>query len=237
MKLKYFVTLFIVAVLVSGSVLQPSEAIAKVKTTQHHKNKSNKHRRHGRYGRPQSVEESLMNLEKYFPEYLNWLSYNTFLLESNKSNSIFDNNSVFSNLNSRIRLIENINDWLGTPYKHGGHSQKGVDCSNFTSCMISETLGWKFPCSVGSQSVLVKPIKSIDDMQFGDLIFFSGRNKRAQRLGHVGFYIGNGLFAHSSSGRGVIYTHISQGYYTERFREGGRLPVESMASHLTQNSQ
>ena len=70
-------------------------------------------------------------------------------------------------------------------------------------------------------------------MQFGDLIFFSGRNKKAKRLGHVGFYIGNGLFAHSSSGRGVIYTHISQGNYTERFRQGGRLPTESLALHAS----
>ena len=58
MKLKYFITIFIVAVLVSGTFLKPSEAIAKAKTTQHHKNKSRKHRRHGRYGRPQSVENS-----------------------------------------------------------------------------------------------------------------------------------------------------------------------------------
>ena len=88
MKLKYFITIFIVAVFVSGSFIQPSEAIAKAKATQHHKNKSNKNKKHGRYGKPQSVEQSLMNLETYFPEYLNWISYNTFLLTSNKTNSI-----------------------------------------------------------------------------------------------------------------------------------------------------
>ncbi|MFN3781194.1 MAG: NlpC/P60 family protein [Candidatus Kapaibacteriota bacterium] len=42
-------------------------------------------------------------------------------------------------------------------------------------------------------------------------------------MGHVGIYLGNGVFAHSSTGKGVIITHISEGYYGERFRFGGKL--------------
>jgi cell wall-associated NlpC family hydrolase len=147
-------------------------------------------------------------------------------------------NTAFLDNENRIKLLENINEWLTTPYRHAGRSKNGVDCSNFTSVMVNNALGIKFPSSPETQSRArnVEYIKNIDDLQFGDLIFFTGRNRNAKRLGHVGFYIGNGLFAHSSSGRGVIYTHISESYYTPRFRGGGRIIDNSIKSAQAKNT-
>lgn len=187
-----------------------------------------------RYGKKQTVTESLDLLKQHLPDYYSLTKEEdeiSFVGNSGLDEN-FDDNSIFTDPQLRETLIANINDWLGTRYSHGGHSKKGVDCSNFTSAMVENTLGISFPRSPGSQSVLFDKIDNVEDLQFGDLIFFSGRNKKSKRIGHVGFYLGDGLFAHSSSGRGVIYTHISQGYYAERFRHGGRFFKDNWQSAL-----
>lgn len=133
--------------------------------------------------------------------------------------------SVFDGITTRIRAINEINSWLGTPYKYAGRSRKGIDCSNFTSVILSEFIGSRFPAGADSQSKLFNPIKNIEDLQFGDIMFFSSSARSNGRIGHSGIYIGNGLFAHSSSykKRGVVYQHITDSKYTERFQFGGRL--------------
>jgi len=235
MKLKILVYSIIIAFFFTGFSFTPETAYAKTKSykSSHSKSHKKSNKKGRRYGKKQSVEQSLINLATYFPEYKNWQNDDKLANSNNMQAQMFDDNSVFTNYKYRKSLIENINNWLGTPYRHGGHTiKRGVDCSNFTSCIVRETFGIKFPASPGAQAVLFKPIRDVDKMQFGDLIFFSGRNRTAKRIGHVGFYIGNGLFAHSSSGRGVIYTHISEGYYSQRFRFGGRFVVENWAHHI-----
>lgn len=148
----------------------------------------------------------------------------------------FDERSVFADHFLRSRLIENINDWMGTRYRMGGRSKQGIDCSNFTSVVIKQTLDLDyFPAGAANQSRMFKRINDLDDLQFGDLIFFSGANHRSSRIGHVGIYIGNGVFAHSSSAhmRGVVYTHISDGIYDKRFRFGGRFIKEKWADKMS----
>lgn len=222
---KTAILFILIAALFAGSMAIPAESYsknAKKHGKVHKKGKKSK-------GKKQTVSESLELLKSYQPGY-----YDITLEENNQPTNYvldnnFDNNSIFTDPVLRKDLIENINDWLGTRYRHGGHSKAGVDCSNFTACMVERTLGTRFPCSPGAQATMFNRIDNIEEMQFGDLIFFTGRNKKAKRIGHVGFYLGNGLFAHSSSGRGVIYTHINQGYYSERFRFGGRFIKDSWA--------
>jgi cell wall-associated NlpC family hydrolase len=222
------------ALVLSLAIIYPAELTAKsnqrkVSLKKKHNKKSRKHYR------KQSIDESLERLQQYAPELyeaaINEDDDNFDQSQISSLTSSFDNNSIFSDISLRINLIKNINDWLGTRYSHGGHSKRGVDCSNFTSCMITETIGKNFPSSCATQSRMFTPIRDISDLQTGDLIFFSGRNKKSNRIGHVGFYIGNGLFAHSSTGRGVIYTHISEGYYSQRYRYGGRLINDVSINH------
>lgn len=133
--------------------------------------------------------------------------------------------SVFDNIMTRLRVISEINNWLGTPYKYAGRSRKGIDCSNFTSVIVSSVIGKRFPAGADVQSKLFEPVRKIENLQFGDIMFFSSSARSGGRIGHSGIYIGNGLFAHSSSykKRGVIYQHITDSKYTERFQFAGRL--------------
>ncbi len=83
-------------------------------------------------------------------------------------------------------------------------------------------MGKVFAGSSRAQAQNVERVE-LHELQFGDLMFFTGRNRQSDKIGHVGIYIGNGVFAQSSTNSGVIYTHISSGYYSERFRYGGRI--------------
>lgn len=220
---KIIVLLFISLSLLAIGFLTPVNAFAGDKGKHSHTKKH--HHRHGsKHIKKQSVSESLKLLKTYLPEYSDDTdSPDNYTINSNLTiGNNFDRTSVFADATLRKKLIENIDDWLGTRYRFAGHSRKGIDCSNFVACMVEETLGVPFPANAKRQSGLFSIIENLDDLQFGDLIFFSGTSKKSNRIGHVGFYLGHGLFAHSSTGRGVIYTHISEGYYAERYRFGGR---------------
>ncbi len=170
--------------------------------------------------RKSNVIESLKKLKLYLLGYNN-ISFE--LIHNTTSFDFLDAKSIFSNEIYKTKLLTTILQWLGTPYKMGGSTKKGIDCSNFVAQIFRQTFGINFPANAETQSRLFNPINELKELSFGDLIFFTGRNKKSMRIGHVGIYLGNGVFAHSSTGKGVIITHISEGYYSERFRFGGRL--------------
>lgn len=229
--MRKFIIVFIISTFLISYAIIPEnlEAKSKKQSKKIEKIKSKK-KYTKRYRKSQTPSQSLIILEKYFPEYKSIIaSLNKNIIQTiSQKNQV--SNSIFNDNNTKAKLLININDWLGTPYKRGGHSKAGVDCSNFTSCMIEELFGSKFPRSPGAQVKYFKPIYKIEDLQFGDFVFFSGTRASSKRIGHVGIYIGNGCFAHSSSASnrwGVVYTHISESNYLKRFRFGGRFDISS----------
>ena len=113
-------------------------------------------------------------------------------------------------------MLSEINEWRNTRYKWGGKSENGIDCSGFTSMIFERVLGLQIPRSSVEQMKFGTPVESISDLQFGDLVFFtSGR----RNPGHVGIYIGDGTFAHSSSyqKRGVVTSILTEGNYLKRY--------------------
>ncbi len=170
------------------------------------------------------IQESLLKLKTYLIGYKQ-ISVDFPIVGTINTKSISTQHNQFNHSFLADKLLQNILLWLGTPYRLGGSSDNGIDCSNFVSKIIKETFNIHFPANAETQSRLVIPILNIDELSYGDLIFFSGNNKKSKRIGHVGIYLGNGIFAHSSTSKGVIISHITDGYYTQRFRFGGRLPL------------
>ncbi|MBZ0198415.1 MAG: C40 family peptidase [Ignavibacteriaceae bacterium] len=119
------------------------------------------------------------------------------------------------------KLLMEIIEYLNTPYKYGGHSKKGIDCSAFTQTVYSEVLSTSLLRSARDQYTQGNVISSKADLLFGDLIFFNTR--RRVKPGHVGIYIGDNLFAHASSKHGVIISSLDLDYYSKRFMGGRRL--------------
>ncbi len=180
---------------------------------------------------------ALAVLREYLPNYADILEAKTVRFEDiyYRGSSIvpvpgpFDATSPFVNPMLRLELLQSIEDWLGTRYRYGGRSRGGVDCSGFVCQMVETALGRQIGNSSSAQSKEFAPIFSVDSLQFGDLMFFSGTRRTAKRIGHVGIYLGNGVFAHSSTSIGVTFNHISDGYYTRRFRWGGRFSSAPVA--------
>lgn len=114
---------------------------------------------------------------------------------------------------------------LGLRYRTSGVAKWPLDCSGFVSYIYSLE-GIKIPHSSSGLAVYANNIK---DPQPGDLLFFKGRNRSANRVGHVAMVIsnedGNIKMMHSSCSRGIVIENLNNNaYYTSRYVGAGRLP-------------
>lgn len=118
-------------------------------------------------------------------------------------------------------LIEEALTWLGTPYRYGGKTHSGTDCSGLTMEVYRKALDISLPRSSREQQKFCKSIKK-SSLDAGDLIFFStGRDKT--RVSHVGMYIGDSKFIHASGSRGVIVSDINERYYERTYHSSGHV--------------
>lgn len=122
------------------------------------------------------------------------------------------------------KMLMEIIKYLNVPYQYGGNSKSGIDCSAFTQNIYKSTLSVNLYRSAREQYKQGEIISDVDDLQFGDLVFFDTRS--GVRPGHVGIYIGDELFAHASSKKGVTISSITHSYYKTRFMSGRRIKSE-----------
>ncbi|NDV79536.1 C40 family peptidase [Dysgonomonas sp. 511] len=119
-----------------------------------------------------------------------------------------------------LPLYREVTDWLGTRYRRGGMSRKAVDCSGFTNLIYKNVYDIQLD---RVSTVIAKNIKhpvTKEDLEPGDMVFFSTFNKKY--INHVGVYIGEGKFVHASIKKGVIVSTLAEGYYSKAWRKGGR---------------
>jgi|APGre2960657404_1045060.scaffolds.fasta_scaffold36623_3 cell wall-associated NlpC family hydrolase len=99
-----------------------------------------------------------------------------------------------------------VKPWIGKPYRYGGTTKAGIDCSGFTQRILMD-LGILIPRTAKSQ---YRESTKVDfcDLQIGDLLFFM--SKRSPSGWHVAFYLGNGQFVHAANRKmGVIVQELS----------------------------
>ncbi|WP_172200164.1 C40 family peptidase [Saccharibacillus qingshengii] len=134
------------------------------------------------------------------------------------------------NAHADSQLDNVIDSVVGTPYRTAGTTPNGFDCSGFTS-YVFDKLKINLPRQSSSQySAGSKVDKS--DLRAGDLVFF---NTNGRGISHVGIYVGNGKFAHSSSSNGVRYDSLGSSYYAERYVGAARVMSTSTYSSLASN--
>jgi cell wall-associated NlpC family hydrolase len=142
------------------------------------------------------------------------------VLETDTKNEHFDVPG-FDYTTIREQMLMEIIKYLGTPYKYGGSTKAGMDCSAFTQMLYKDVFNIDLQRSARLQFTQGKEISDKDDLQFGDLVFFNTR--RRVKPGHVGVYIGENLFAHASSAKGVTVSSINYDYYSRTYMGARRL--------------
>jgi LysM repeat protein len=124
----------------------------------------------------------------------------------------------WSNSEERNLFVKVAKTFLGVPYKLGGSTLKGIDCSAFVK-KIYEIFNIELPRTTREQFLVGKKVGK-ESLEEGDLVFF----RRRGNLAHVGIYIGDNQFVHaSSSNREVKIDHLDAPYYSQRFLKGVRV--------------
>ena len=123
---------------------------------------------------------------------------------------------------NRNTLLEDViaeaYSYLGTPYRYGGTSRSGIDCSGFTMKVFG-AFGISLPHGATSQYRMCRSVTTAERAP-GDLVFFA---TGGSGIGHVGIYLGGGQFIHSSTSSGVIISSLYESYYARTYLYAARL--------------
>lgn len=117
------------------------------------------------------------------------------------------------------KLRAAIESWYGTPYLYGGCTKKGVDCSCFVGNVYKSAYGKTIKRTANDiyeQSTVVNKNK----LREGDLVFFTNSKNR---VSHVGIYLSDDMFVHSSTSHGVIISKLTDSYWSKHFYKGGKI--------------
>ncbi|RZL17187.1 MAG: glycoside hydrolase [Pedobacter sp.] len=120
---------------------------------------------------------------------------------------------------SNVKLYKFIYEWIGTPYRYAGNTQKGIDCSAFTKAIYEKVFNTTIARSSRDIFSMVNPLAKAD-LKEGDLVFFK---IKSSKINHIGLYLGDNRFAHASSSRGVVIDNLNDPYYSRYFFKGGKI--------------
>jgi hypothetical protein len=120
---------------------------------------------------------------------------------------------------SEDQFLEETQKYLGIPYRRGGNTRKGMDCSGLIRQMYGNLFSLDLPHNAAAQKRFIKDV-SREELKAGDLVFFGTSNKR---INHIGAYLSDGKFIHASRKAGVTISSLSNSYWRKRFVSSGRI--------------
>ena len=115
-------------------------------------------------------------------------------------------------------LYNIIEEWWGTPYRLGGASQKGIDCSAFVQTLMLGVFALHLPRTAREQHGISEWLP-MNDLKEGDLVFFNTRGG----VSHVGVYLQNNKFVHASTSGGVMISDLHDTYWSRKLIGAGRV--------------
>ena len=111
--------------------------------------------------------------------------------------------------------------WLGKPYRLGGKTERGIDCSQFNKRLYADVYKLELQNVCYKQWEQTERVKT-DSLQIGDLLFF--RSRQSPSGWHCATYIGETLFVHAANRyEGVKISSINEPRYRKALRGAGRV--------------
>ncbi|NWG27384.1 MAG: C40 family peptidase [Ignavibacteriaceae bacterium] len=147
------------------------------------------------------------------------------LLTTNQNNENIDIPG-FDYTTIREKMLMEVIKYLNTPYKYGGNTKDGMDCSAFTQILYKDVFNIPLERSARLQFNQGREVSAKNELMFGDLVFFNTRKR--VKPGHVGIYIGDNLFAHASTKKGVTITSLDYEYYSRTYMGARRFEMNGL---------
>ncbi|AFD07262.1 C40 family peptidase [Solitalea canadensis] len=118
-----------------------------------------------------------------------------------------------------ISLYRFIDEWMGVPYRIGGNSKSGIDCSGLTNLLYRNVYQVAIPRTTSQiyNKISTKPYTNLNE---GDIVFM---NYDGKKNSHVGIYLRNGRFFHASTSKGVMISDFNQPWYKKAYSVGGEV--------------
>ena len=131
--------------------------------------------------------------------------------------------SCGSTRNTKTTLVKNkleaqFKIYKGTKYKYGGIDKRGFDCSGYVNKVYKDALNIQLPRTTKEIAKQGKKVKK-SNLKIGDLVFF----RPSSKYRHVGIYMGNNQFMHSSTSKGVIKSSLKNEYWKRKYRFSKRI--------------
>jgi len=120
-------------------------------------------------------------------------------------------------------LYQEVASWLNTPHREGGLTHSGIDCSGLAYVVYKKVYGKTLERSSGG--MLKKNCDRIRQSQLreGDLVFFKTGSKTRSSINHVGIFLKNDKFVHTSTSKGVMISSLNEDYFRKTWVCGGRV--------------
>lgn len=134
-------------------------------------------------------------------------------------------------------ILTEAESYLGTPYRYGGTTRKGIDCSAFVLSVFGASAGVNLPRVAASQAQEGDKVDK-SELQKGDLVFFSHSRGRISHVGIVESVSEDGTvkFIHAATSRGVMVSSLNDSYWGPKFRFAKRvLSQEAFNSNFANN--
>ena len=119
-------------------------------------------------------------------------------------------------------IIKTAEKYMGTPHCMGGTTPKCLDCSGLTYLSFAAHR-IELPRRSQDQARLGRIVADRNRLKRGDLVFFTRSYATADYITHVGIFLGDNLFLHASTSRGVIVTGLDDPWWSQRFVFGTRV--------------
>jgi Cell wall-associated hydrolases (invasion-associated proteins) len=146
-------------------------------------------------------------------------------LEKKQSKEVYEALNLRKERKDNFSLYKEAASWLNVPHREGGLSGNGIDCSGLVYVIYKNVYGKTLERN--STGIMQKNCEKIGKgrLREGDLVFFnSGRGLKIRaNINHVGIYLKDNKFLHTSTSRGVIVSDLEEDFFRKAWVCGGRV--------------